>query len=680
MNARTVSAGDLQDLRPDELGTCSKCPQFVPTHVNMHRVTSISEGDLMLAGARARLAVTTTGLALAALRASRGGRIALVVLLGALLAGGFAAAPVSQWGVSAAVALPTVQKPNIVLFLTDDMRSDDLKYLPKTCHLLGGSGVTFAQSVSPNPLCCPARAELVTAQYTHNNGAHSNAGAWGGMQALKDPDNNIGVWLQDAGYRTALVGKYLNGYEDWRETHATPAGWDRFDATIKWIYEYNRYQFESYNRPTVLDYTNTGLDAQGRSYITRAETQIVDGYIDDFAGGGQPFFLFDSLLAPHGSQGDVGQNYGYAIPEPRYADLYAGTATNPATESAAFLDQSVGDVPMEARSATPVDRIASATAKAQSKYLQRIRALASVDDHVAAVIQKLKDAGQFDNTVFIFTSDNGYMLGEHNHMTKFLGYQESLRVPLIISGPGFPQGVTSSYPVTTVDVSSTILDLAGAAPGRLSDGQSILAKIHDSTPRPFPIEGATSKDPVTHEWGWQGAAWGRYSYMRYWNGGQELYDTTRSRWQEENLVDNPRYAGVLGQMRTLYTALRSCQGTVQCNPPASVPPAPRPQYQPRFSATLNRPVLHAAGHRAFRIHVQVAGHGVPVDSGTLRMLADGRPVGPRATVTTHGHGIVRWDPPASKVKGAYRLAVRYNGADKDVTAGLSRSLFTVRVR
>lgn len=630
---------------------------------------------------RSRLSLVTTIVAVATAGIVAPAALMLADPAHALVGRHLVATPVSRVGASsAAVDPPAAQRPDIVLFLTDDMRADDLRYLPKTCRLLGGSGVTFLQSFSPNPLCCPARAELVTAEYTHNNGTHSNTGAWGGMQSLKDPDNNIGVWLQNAGYRTAYVGKYLNGYEDWREGHSTPAGWDRFDATIKWIYEYTRYEFESHDRPTVLDYTNTGLDAQGRSYITRAETQIMDGYIDDFSGGGRPFFLFDSLLAPHGAQGDVGESLHFAIPEPKYANLYAGTAVNPATRSAAFLDQRVGDVPVEARATTPADTVTARTAAAQSRFLQRIRALASVDDHVAAVIQKVKDAGLFDNTVFVFSSDNGIMLGEHNHMTKFLGYQESLRVPLIISGPGFPQGVTSSYPVTTVDVSSTILDLAGATPGRLTDGESILTKIDDSRPRPFPIEGVTSKDSAAHEWGWQGAAWGRYSYMRYWNGGEELYDTTRSQWQEENLVDNPRYAVILGQMRSLYTELRSCQGAVQCNPPAAVPPAPRPEYRPQFAATLNRSVLRAAGPRSFRIRVQVAGLSVPVDSGTLRMLANGTPVGPRVAVTVHGRGTVRWSPPASTAKGTYWLKLRYNGADKDVTAGVSPRLFRVRVR
>ena len=134
--------------------------------------------------------------------------------------------------------------------------------------------------------------------------------------------------------------------------------------------------------------------------------------------------------------------------------------------------------------------------------------------------------------------------------------------------------------------------------------------------------------------------------MRYWDGGQELYDTTRSQWQEENLVTNRRYGAVLSQLRTLQTALSSCQGTEECNPPASVPPAPAAQYHPRFVATLNRWLVHAAGDGSFRIQARISGGGLAVDRGTVRMLADGKPVGATAKVTTYGWGTVKVEPTA----------------------------------
>ena len=437
------------------------------------------------------------------------------------------------------------------------------------------------------------------------------------MQALKDPDNNIGVWLQNAGYRTAYVGKYLNGYEDWRQTHPTPLGWNRFDATTQWIYEYTRYQFESYRRPRSSTTPTPVWTTEGRPYITRAETEIMNGYIDDFSGTGHPFFLFDSLLAPHGAEGDVGLNLHYAIPEPKYANLYADhVPRNPATRSAAFLDQRVGDVPLEARAKTPADHIASTTARNQRAFLERIRSLASVDDHVAEVVQQLEDAGQLANTVFIFTSDNGLMLGEHNYTTKFLGYQESLRVPLIIAGPGFPQGVVSSgHPVTTVDVASSIVDLAGATPGRLSDGESILPRIYDATPRPFPIEGATAQQLRCPCLGVAGRPLGSlllHALLRRRRGALRHHPLAVAGGEpghQPPLRRHPR-----PDARPLRRAEHlPGDGPVQ---PCRLRPAGPARAVPArsFTATLNRSALPPGGG-SFRVQVRVDGHGIPSTAG-----------------------------------------------------------------
>jgi arylsulfatase A-like enzyme len=433
--------------------------------------------------------------------------------------------------------------------------------MPQTRKLLGRTGVTFDHAYSPNPLCCPARAELVTGQYTHNNGVHSNSGAWGAMQALKEPDDNIGVWLQNAGYRTAYVGKYLNGYESWRDTHPSPAGWDRFDATIQWIYEYTRYQFESKGRPTVLDYTNTGLDDEGRPYITRAETEIMDGYVHDFSREGRPFFLFDSLLAPHGAQGDVGLELHRAIPEPKYADLYADKIpVNPGTRSAAFLDQHVSDVPPEARARTPVDQLATKTARAQGAFLQRIRALASVDDHVAAVVQQLRDAGQLDNTVFVFTSDNGFLIGEHRLLGKVLPYEESVRVPLIFSGPGLDTGATRIGLVSLADFAPTVLELAGATSPLVIDGESLLRRIHGLPVkrRSILFQAGPRSDPAKRFY--TAIRTPSHVYVEYDTGETEFYDLRSDPFELNSINDSSVQPRVRQRLAAALATLRNCAG------------------------------------------------------------------------------------------------------------------------
>jgi hypothetical protein len=167
--------------------------------------------------------------------------------------------------------------------------------------------------------------------------------------------------------------------------------------------------------------------------------------------------------------------------------------------------------------------------------------------------------------------------------------------------------------------------------------------------------------------------------VHYWDGGEELYDLTRSRWQEENLVHNPRYTVVLDRMRTLDRELRSCKGAAQCNPPSQVPPSPRPQDRPRFTVTLDQRVAPASGSRGFRIHVVVAARSVPVSTGTVRLLVDGNAVGARVAVDGRGSGTLRWNPPPS-ARGTHHLSVRYDGADLDVTAGDLGDSVKVRVR
>ncbi|MEP9382130.1 sulfatase [Nocardioides sp. KR10-350] len=466
-------------------------------------------------------------------------------------------------GVSLAAAA-VGDRPNIVLVLTDDMRKDDLRWMPKTRRLIGGRGTTFTRAVAPNPLCCPSRAELVTATYTHNNGVHSNGGQWGGFHALRQPDDNLGVWLQQAGYRTAYVGKYLNG---WSLDDGIPKGWTHFDGTTKWVYEYTRYRFANDGRNNV-GYRTIGRDAQGRSYITRAMTTIMNRWVDGFTAEKRPFFLFDSVLAPHMTAWEASGKAAPATPEPRYADLYAG-AVNPATRSRAYRDPRVGDVPREARLPRNLP-----SSYHRRMFLGRIRALRSVDDHVARIAARLKARGVLRNTVFVFTSDNGFMNGEHRYSNKLLPYRESLSVPLLIAGPGFRHRRTAR-PVTLVDLASTIVDLAGATPGRRTDGRSFLGRLGRQKPRPIPIEGDVAKAIHQHPWGWRGVLWGRYTYARYWAGGEELYDTRRDPWQAENLVRRPRYRAVLTRLRTVFRRLRDCRGQQQCNPAARTPPAPR---------------------------------------------------------------------------------------------------------
>jgi N-acetylglucosamine-6-sulfatase len=189
-------------------------------------------------------------------------------------------------GPSASVAgeATRTSPPNIVLILTDDMRADELRYLPKTRRLLVDQGVRFTHAISPHPMCCPARAELFTGQYGQNNGVRNNTGRWGGAKRLHHMDDNIGRWLQAAGYQTSFHGKFLNGYERLRPRRA-PAGWTFWDAQMKGTYSYQWAHF--FNGDEVR-----------HQYVTQTMTERTGATFERFAGGA-PFFTVINHVAPH---------------------------------------------------------------------------------------------------------------------------------------------------------------------------------------------------------------------------------------------------------------------------------------------------------------------------------------------------------------------------------------------
>ncbi|WP_188113276.1 sulfatase-like hydrolase/transferase [Nocardioides humilatus] len=339
-------------------------------------------------------------------------------------------------------------KPNIVLIVTDDMRTDELQFMPKTWELLVEKGVEFTNAISPHPLCCPARAELVSGQYGQNSGVQHNEGPWGGFQAMIEPDQNIGRWLHAVGYQTSYHGKYLNGYEHSRPLVA-PEGWTTWDAQLTGIYTYNRGRF--FNGDNITD-----------QYVTHTMVERSGTAIAEFSAGGAPFFTVINHVAPHVTLAPP----HLPVAEDKYADAYSDLRP-PVFDSPAFNEPEVGDLPKSLRR-PPVSR-----ERIAELFRARVRSLLSVDDAVAETVAELDKLGELDNTYIIFTSDNGYALGEHHLQGKNYLVDEVLDVPLVIRGPGYTPGTVEDMPVTLVDVVATIADWSDAVPGQPVDGLSI---------------------------------------------------------------------------------------------------------------------------------------------------------------------------------------------------------------
>ena len=445
-------------------------------------------------------------------------------------------------------ATPGAGRPNIVLVTTDDMTDKDLRYMPRTRRLLARKGASFRDFISPHPLCCPARAEILTGQYAQNNGVRHNAGPHGGFGA-HDPRHTLATWLQSAGYRTAFVGKYLNHY--YRRDGMVP-GWDEFNPTLRGTYA--PYGFTTYNNGSPRSYE--------KLYIADMVTRATRSYIRDFSSDDRPFFVWASHIAPHGM--NVDGRWVPPVPARRHARLFADLAA-PSLRDAAFSEPNVRDKPRYVRTARPV-----AKSSATILFRRRIRSLQAVDEGVQRIVRTLRETGELANTVLVFTSDNGHLNGEHGLRGKNYPYEQALQVPFLVRGPGMPAGVTRDQTMTMVDLAPTLVDLAKATPDLTVDGRTMLPAIRREEAPGYGtalIQAGSSTRP----WFFRGVRTPRYTYVRYFDGFTELYDRRRDPAQLRNVSGEPEYAAVEAELTVRYRGLVDCSG-VTCRPSLGVLP------------------------------------------------------------------------------------------------------------
>lgn len=379
------------------------------------------------------------------------------------------------------------QRPNIVVIMVDDLDEGSLNvaikngWMPNLVKYIVNKGTRFINSFVSYSLCCPSRATFLSGQYPHNHEVCNNTIPIGSC-AKFDDTSSIATWLQKAGYRTGHIGKYLNGYgysaELGRIVHPcfkpryVPPGYDDWQGLID-PSTYCVYNYKINDNGTIVSYGSTSSDYQTDVLVKRA----VD-FVNESSLIGKPFFLVVTPLAPHvevclSLLQCCRDNFGIT-PTIRPAPRHQGKAKDiPLPQPPSFNEEDFSDKPSFMQS---FPSITSENKKCYEKvYRDRIESLLAVDDLIGKIIQALIAKGQLDRTALIFTSDNGYLHGEHRWHTKVVAYEESIHVPLFIRLPNSTETKVSELFVLNNDLAPTIAELASATPDRKVDGRSLVS-------------------------------------------------------------------------------------------------------------------------------------------------------------------------------------------------------------
>lgn len=506
-------------------------------------------------------------------------------------------------------------KPNIVLIQADDAVRSDIRHMPNVTRLLQEGGTTLTNYNSPYPLCGPSRASLLTGQRAHNNQLMGNFQAADGghfvfrsLPGELNQRNSLGKWMQKAGYSTALIGKYLNEYGA-AEPNEVPPGWNRWVAMLdNSTYDYFNYGFnvdgriryrgdESYARQHI-ELASKGYERPANSFAQLLlyfrmvyrpwdyfGTQIYRNYSGNVMGtfatrfvkrrtrGPKPFFLYLAPPEPHAEDTNhvQGIRSGAPGPDPRPPHRYKHTFDDvPLPRTASFNEADVSDKAANVRDLPPLSEEEIATIEAN--YRGRLGALRSIDNQVGRIAKVLKKRGEYRNTYFIFMSDNGYLQGEHRlSASKFMPFENSVRIPAMIAGPGIKAGRKLKGPSMDVDMTATVLKMAKAKAGRTMDGISLLPALKGKKSLPdrnIPLEALrplfTYDTPMTKfDVPYYGIKTDRYKYVNWSFGEKELYDLTNDPDELENLAGDPAQAERLEELERKASALRTCVGS-QC--------------------------------------------------------------------------------------------------------------------
>lgn len=414
-------------------------------------------------------------------------------------------------------------RPNIVLIVTDDQRRDTLRFMPIVRRQLVGNGIEFKYGYVVNPVCCPSRASILTGQPSNATGVYTNRRPDGGFHAFRD-GSTIATWLQAAGYRTALMGKYLNQYG--RDAYVPP-GWDRWFATYR---NGGYFDYSAVSDGVAMRFGSDRAD-YGTTVLTSEAVSFIEG-----TNASTPLFLYLTPHTPHPP----------AIPAARDRDSFDSL---PLWRPPGYDEQDVSDKPAHMQDEPRLD--AESRAEIDTFRLRQIQSLQAVDRSVGRIVRALRDAGRLENTLIVFTSDNGMLWGEHRLHGKSEIYEEAVGVPFVVRYDALvDEPREDDHLVLNMDLAPTFAAAAGVEASD-AEGRSLLPLLRTSDARwrrAFLIEhlgvsaNATPTFCAIHT--------ERYVLVRFDTSEEELYDLVRDPHQMTNLVGRGRYRSIGRDLRS----------------------------------------------------------------------------------------------------------------------------------
>lgn len=428
-------------------------------------------------------------------------------------------------------------KPNILFVLADDLDAESPSRMPKLQDSLVKQGTTFSQAFATTPQCCPARASFLTGKYAHNHTVFTNDVVEGGASKFRssgEDGSTMATWLDEEGYETILIGKYLN----WYDGTYIPPGWDR------WRGQTGLNNDHRYNIDGSLEYFDPD-----EYHDTDLFSDWAAQYIRQGAGKERPFFLYLSVNAPHGP----------AIPAGRHEDEFSGEKV-PRTPS--FNEKALGDKPRWMRKNT---RLTAGQVTDMNKlYRNRLRSMLSVDDMIGRLVRELRKTGELDNTYIVFTSDHGFHLGQHGLKPgKGRPYEEDIRVPLYVRGPEVPEGRTLQHKVLNTDIAPTFAELGGSGEHADVDGRSLVPLLRDQPPPADSWRESFLVEFYSYD-RFSMVRTGTHAYVEYEAGERELYDLQADPYQLRSLHDSSQHQRLIEDLHVRLEALEDCSGQESC--------------------------------------------------------------------------------------------------------------------